>query len=564
MNLRQQFMAYIVASLLAALAVAGVCAWEAQKEMLNAGYEEDLNLAAKAIASAINRADLERTLMIKDQRSPEYLEIREILQRGLRGHSLAALAIVVREEDGDPFVAYSVGEEVKAGELWLAPEKMTNAMKTALWSGKAASDPAFREGGRWFKTTCFPLISMQRLSAILISTVDAAPIGIQFGRFAGSLAIGFGFVLLIGLVLAYYLSNRFAEPLMVLAEHASRIEAGDLTQPIEIGRGKEAGSIARALSKLQAELRQILERVHEVVAAVARQTETVRQFAESLRETAAAGTAAIIQIGQVAQHSSSSFGTNLAELEDAGNILAKIDTQVISLRNAALDIRGLAVKQAGTMSEAMDLVKTAENGASRVSGEIEHFTARTQAIEEIVGSIESLATQTTTMALNATIEAARAGEYGRGFAVVAGRIQRLAVLAKESAVQIRGLLAEIAETAAKGNQAAAESKQAIAAAAGSLQGGSGTLETIAAALDKLMAEFAEIAVATAKLARTTGQTRESLQHLVDSAAQATADITKVSGTADEMSSGAGRLMHLAENLNAVANQLMAGTSKFKI
>ena len=102
------------------------------------------------------------------------------------------------------------------------------------------------------------------------------------------------------------------------------------------------------------------------------------------------------------------------------------------MSNAVLGVRGLALEGAKAIEQASARIKTAGEGAGLVAEQVNLYAARTQKIDEMVGVIENVATQTATLALNATIEAARAGEYGRGFTVVARRIQRLAISAKES------------------------------------------------------------------------------------------------------------------------------------
>ena len=73
--------------------------------------------------------------------------------------------------------------------------------------------------------------------------------------------------------------------------------------------------------------------------------------------------------------------------------------------------------------------KNATQVRLQVQEKLEKAIEESKAVEEInelAGSILSIASQTNLLALNASIEAARAGEAGKGFAVVAGEIGKLA------------------------------------------------------------------------------------------------------------------------------------------
>jgi methyl-accepting chemotaxis protein len=71
------------------------------------------------------------------------------------------------------------------------------------------------------------------------------------------------------------------------------------------------------------------------------------------------------------------------------------------------------------------------------------LSEQSQAIGEIIATVNDLAEQSNLLAVNASIEAAKAGEQGKGFAVVAQEIRSLAAQSKQATTQVRNILFDV-------------------------------------------------------------------------------------------------------------------------
>jgi methyl-accepting chemotaxis protein len=103
-------------------------------------------------------------------------------------------------------------------------------------------------------------------------------------------------------------------------------------------------------------------------------------------------------------------------------------------------------------------VRGAQEAKSRmetIAERIVQLSDQSQAIAEIMATVNDLAEQSNLLAVNASIEAAKAGEAGKGFAVVATEVKSLAEQSKQATSQVRTILGEI-QRATQGVVMAAE------------------------------------------------------------------------------------------------------------
>lgn len=183
-------------------------------------------------------------------------------------------------------------------------------------------------------------------------------------------------------------------------------------------------NIVHSISTLNTTLKDILGQITEVAGQVALGSEQMAQNAESLAEGATEQAGAVEELTATI--------TTVASMADSS---AK------ATEKAYIDSR-----------ESAEMAENSNEDIKRLTEAMERISSTSVEIENIIGTIEDIASQTNLLSLNASIEAARAGEAGRGFAVVADQIGKLAADSAQSAVMTRDLIEKSLGEINRGNE----------------------------------------------------------------------------------------------------------------
>ncbi len=185
-----------------------------------------------------------------------------------------------------------------------------------------------------------------------------------------------------------------------------------------------------------------------------------------------------------------------------------------------------AVADAEKDREQVRLLQTEMQKIKDISGEIEN----------IIVTIEDIASQTSLLSLNASIEAARAGEAGRGFAVVAEQIGKLAQDSAQATVNTKELIDATVREIDQGNEI--------------------TLTTVEA-FEKIIGELNSFAEMTNVVKESSTGAAGAMKE-IENGIEQISGVTQMNAAASEESSA------VAEELAAKATELDSLVKRFKL
>ncbi len=190
------------------------------------------------------------------------------------------------------------------------------------------------------------------------------------------------------------------------------------------------------------------------------------EMAKELLNTVASLSSFDVELAHISQNLMDYAG-NLAELSTSN--LAIIEETTASMNEASESIDSvnsilneisqesntlLAENQNGQelLAEVVKLKDEVVADTNDTNIKINQLAELAVKIDQIVESVQGIASQTNLLALNAAIEAARAGEHGRGFAVVAEEVRKLADDTKENLSGMGSFVQRIRTAAMEGTE----------------------------------------------------------------------------------------------------------------
>jgi methyl-accepting chemotaxis protein len=488
----------------ASLALSGMR--DAQREVIEKDYQVAIDLLELRGAQNRQRA-LFLDMSLKTGRQDQEAIEREI--RAARPVIDDLIARIVRLKEGDARFLDRVHELDRTLDEY---QQVRDRQIALLYNGKTAESRDMSVGeqeARYEKVrTLATQLSDDAKAKARAAATDSEALAVRSVQLITTVGL---VAVLAAIAMALLLNHIIVGPLRDVSSAARRIAGGDLGASMPpAARRDELGELARIFDDMANSLRRTITDVSEGVAVLA---SAASEITASTTQVAAGSAQAAVAVSQTT--------TTVEEVKQTAHVSAQKARYVSDTAQKSVQFSHGGRK---TVDDAIAGMRNIQQQVDLIARSIVKLAEQSQAIGDIIATVNDLAEQSNLLAVNAAIEAAKAGDQGRGFAVVAQEIKSLAEQSKQATGQVRSILGEIQK---------ATNGAVLATERGSKAVDAGT--------------------------RLSSELGESIRQLADSISEASQAATQIAASAQQQLAGMDQVAMAMQNINQASNQNVAST-----
>lgn len=353
-------------------------------------------------------------------------------------------------------------------------------------------------------------------------------------RFSTFIAIAIAIA--IGVFVTFILRRSIVGPLQKFMAFVDRVGRGDLSGEAAATGTDEIGRLGANLNEMVTGLKQLANQSREATANLGAAISEIRA---STQEQAAGVEEQLAAVQETA--------ATVDEITHAGSQVTKRAQEVIAAAQTTAQTSADGLRAVDETARVMDSIR---EQAEIVAQNIVALSEKTQAIGEIISTVNDISERSHLLALNAAIEAAAAGESGRSFTVVASEMKLLADQAKDATNQVRSILGDVQRGI---NTSVMLTEEAVKRTAA----GKERTETTVRTIGEITGRIQESVQTFQQIVASTNQQQLGIEQVMGA-------LTNIRQASQQTAAGTRQLDEAAANLAGLSQQLQSLADRYKV